>query len=40
MKAEIEKAVIATDEKFVKLFRQTINDIKSCCHAKIVEIRS
>jgi len=38
MKAEIEKIVITTDEKYVDLFQQTINDIKACCHAKIVEI--
>jgi len=40
MKAEIEKVVITTDEKFVGLFQQTINDIKACCHAKVIEIRS
>ena len=38
MKAEIEKVVIATDEKYVDFFQQTINDIKACCHAKTVEI--
>jgi len=38
MKTEIEKVVINTDEKFACLFQQTINDIKACCHAKIIEI--
>jgi len=38
MKAEIEKVVINTDEKFAELFRQTINDIKACCCARTVEI--
>ena len=37
-KAEIEKVVITTDERLAELFRQTINDIKACCHAKTVEI--
>jgi valyl-tRNA synthetase len=40
IKAEIEKVVITTDEKLVKLFQQTINDIKACCHAKKIEISS
>ncbi|NMB96075.1 MAG: class I tRNA ligase family protein, partial [Clostridiaceae bacterium] len=40
MKAEIEKVVINTDEKLLELFQQTINDIKACCHAKIIEISS
>lgn len=40
MKAEIEKVVITTDDKFVELFQQTINDIKACCRAKIIEINS
>lgn len=40
MKAEIEKVVITTDKKFVELFQQTVNDIKACCHARIIEISS
>jgi len=40
MKAEIEKVVIYTDEKFAELFEQSINDIKACCQAKIIEINS
>ncbi|AUS96043.1 valine--tRNA ligase [Clostridium thermosuccinogenes] len=40
MNAEMEKIVIATDEKLMELFQQTIDDIKACCHAKIVEISS
>jgi valyl-tRNA synthetase len=40
MKAEIEKVVIDTDEKYVELFQQTINDIKACCHTKVVEIKT
>jgi len=39
MKAEIEKLVITTEEKYMDLFRQTINDIKACCHANTVEIQ-
>jgi len=38
MKAEIEKVVINTDEKLAELFQQTINDIKACCHARVMEI--
>lgn len=38
MKAEIEKVVIDADEEFAGLFGQTVNDIKACCHAKLVEI--
>lgn len=40
MNAEMEKIVIATDKKLMELFQQTIDDIKACCHAKIVEISS
>jgi len=39
MKAEIEKIVITTEEKYIDLFRQTINDIKACCHANVIEIK-
>jgi len=38
MKDEIERLVIVTEDKFLDLFRQTINDIKACCHARIIEI--
>lgn len=38
MKAEMEKIVIDTEERFADLFRLTVNDIKACCHAKTVEI--
>ncbi|NLU53280.1 MAG: valine--tRNA ligase [Clostridiaceae bacterium] len=38
MKAEMEKIVITTEEKYVDLFRQTINDLKACCHANVIEI--
>lgn len=38
MKAEVDKVVINTEEKFVGWFQQTVNDIKACCHAKSIEI--
>lgn len=38
MKKEIEEVVITTDDRFVELFKQTINDIKACCRAKEVKI--
>ncbi|OZV13104.1 valine--tRNA ligase [Tissierella sp. P1] len=34
MKTEIEEVIIATDDKFMELFKQTIGDIKACCRAK------
>lgn len=38
MKAEMEKVVIAADGEMAELFVHTINDIKACCHAKVIEI--
>ena len=40
MKTEIEKVIINTEEKFAELFRQSINDIKACCHTDTVEINA
>lgn len=38
MKTEIEEVIIATDDKFMELFKQTIGDIKACCRAKKIKI--
>lgn len=40
MKSEIKEIVINTDEKFMELFKQTINDIKACCKAKEIIFRA
>lgn len=40
MKTELEKVIINTEEKFVNLFQQSVNDIKACCHAITVEINT
>ncbi len=40
MKSEIKEIVINTDEKFMELFKQTINDIKACCRAKEIIIQA
>jgi valyl-tRNA synthetase len=38
MKTEIEEVIIATDDKFMELFKQTIGYIKACCRAKKIKI--
>jgi valyl-tRNA synthetase len=38
MKTEIEELVITADDEFTELFKQTIGDLKACCHAKKVKI--
>lgn len=40
IKTEIEEVVITADDKLMKLFKQTIGDIKACCRAKEIKITS
>ena len=38
MKTEIEEIVITADDRFIELFKQTINDVKACCRAEKIKI--
>jgi len=38
MKTEIEEVVITADDKLAELFKQTVSDIKACCHTKNIKI--